>query len=172
MSSDNQDIFEAMRFAAVVNKVRFPHAPERWIGAREVWAMATSGGARVLGLADDIGAIQPGRKADLILLRAASVFLKPTTNPLRALVYAETGASVETVMVGGKLVVENGRVLTLDESKISGRAQAAVDKLVVRNRDLRSLAQRLEPFVRSACRACAAEPFPVNRYAVPLASSR
>jgi guanine deaminase len=172
MSSDNQDIFEAMRFAALVNKVRFPHAPERWIGAREVWAMATTGGARVLGLADDIGAIQPGRKADLILLRAASVFLKPTTNPLHALVYAETGASVETVMVAGKVVVEKGRLLTLDEGKIGARAQAAVDRLLVRNRDLKVLAQRLEPFVRSACRACAVDPFPVNRYAVPVAPAR
>jgi hypothetical protein len=75
-------------------------------------------------------------------------------------------------MVAGKVVVEKGRLLTLDEGKIGARAQAAVDRLLVRNRDLKVLAQRLEPFVRSACRACAVDPFPVNRYAVPVAPAR
>ena len=67
MSSDNQNMFEAMRFAALVNKVRFPHQPERWIGAKEVWEMATTSGARVLGMGDTIGAIVPAAKADLAI---------------------------------------------------------------------------------------------------------
>jgi guanine deaminase len=57
MSSDNQNMFEAMRFAALVNKVRFPHDQDHWVGAKEVFNMATQGSARALGLADDIGAV-------------------------------------------------------------------------------------------------------------------
>jgi 5-methylthioadenosine/S-adenosylhomocysteine deaminase len=86
MSSDNLNMFEAMRFAALVNKVRFPHEQENWVGAKEVYNMATQGSARALGLVDDIGAVAPGRKADLVLLRANSVFLQPLNQPLNALV--------------------------------------------------------------------------------------
>jgi guanine deaminase len=55
MCSDNQNMFEAMRFAALVNKIRFPHDPDHWVGAREVYHMATQGSARLLGLADGRG---------------------------------------------------------------------------------------------------------------------
>lgn len=168
MSSDNQDMFEAMRIAALVNKVRFPHDPERWIGARAVFEMATRMGARVLGQADDIGALEAGRKADVVLLRADSIFLKPMNNPLNTLVYAETGASVETVLVGGRVVVDAGRVLTVDEARLRHRAQEAVERTLAANVSLLALAERLTPFVRAACRTCAAAAFPVNRYAAPI----
>ena len=126
--ADNQNLFEALRIASVVSTIRFPHATERWLDAGTVWRLATAGSARVLGVADDLGAIAPGRKADLVLLRADSVFLRPLADPLNALVYAETGASVETVLVDGRTVLENGRVTTLDEARIYAGAQAAADR--------------------------------------------
>lgn len=89
MSSDNQNLFEAARLAALVGKVRFPHEQERWVGARAVWEMVTAGGARALGMAGDIGAVAPGRKADLAILCADSVFLRPLNDAVNALVYAE-----------------------------------------------------------------------------------
>ena len=55
---------------------------------------------------DALGAVAPGYKADLALLRADSVFLRPLNHPLNALVYAETGADVETVLVDGRIVLE------------------------------------------------------------------
>ena len=88
--ADNQNLFEALRIASVVSTVRFPHATDRWLDARTVWSLATTGGARVLGLAADLGAVAPGRKADLVMLRADSIFLRPLADPLNALVYAET----------------------------------------------------------------------------------
>jgi guanine deaminase len=167
MSSDNQNMFEAMRFAALVNKVRFPHQTEAWIGAKEVYAMATLGGARTLGLAEDIGAIAPGRKADLVLLRADSVFLRPLNHALNALVYAETGADVSTVLVGGRVVLDNGRVLTVDEERVRLQAQEAAERVRRQNKAAWELAKCLAPHVAQACRAAVATPFPVNRYAVP-----
>jgi 5-methylthioadenosine/S-adenosylhomocysteine deaminase len=167
MSSDNLNMFEAMRFAALVNKVRFPYQTEAWIGAKEVFEMATLGGARTLGLAEDIGAIAPGRKADLVLLRAGSVFLRPLNHALNALVYAETGAAVATVLVGGRVVLDNGRVLTVDEERLQTRAQTAAERLRSRNQEAWALAERLSPYVAQACRAAAATPYPVDRYAAP-----
>ncbi|MGH7384578.1 MAG: amidohydrolase family protein, partial [Candidatus Rokuibacteriota bacterium] len=104
--ADNQNLFEALRIASVISTVRFPHETARWLDADTVWGLATTGAARVLGQAGDLGAIAPGGKADLVLLHADSVFLRPLADPVKALVYAETGASVETVLVGGRAVVE------------------------------------------------------------------
>jgi 5-methylthioadenosine/S-adenosylhomocysteine deaminase len=163
-------MFEAMRFAALVNKVRFPYQPDRWVGARAVWEMATLGSARVLGMADDIGAVAPGRKADLVLLRGDSVFLRPLNDAVNALVYAETGADVSTVLVDGRVVLDNGRVLTVDEAQLRARAQEAADRLRCQNTAAWTLAERLTPYVAAACRAAATAPYPVNRYAAPPVS--
>ena len=168
--ADNQNLFEALRIASVVSTVRFPHETARWLDAATVWQLATSGSARVLGQAADLGAIAPGRKADLVLLRADSVFLRPLADPVNALVYAETGASVDTVLVGGRVVVDGGRVTTVDEARIYARAQEAADRQHRASGEARALAARLAPFVAAACRAAVATPLPFDRYAAPARS--
>ena len=167
MSSDNLNLFEAMRFAALVGKVRFPHEPARWIGAQTAWDLATQGSARVLGMADMLGAVAPGYKADLVLLRTDSVFLRPMNNLLNALVYAETGADVDTVLVDGRIVVEHGEVRTVNEVRLRAQAQEAADRLRTRNQAAWTLAEQLTPYVAAACRAAVATPYPVQRYAAP-----
>ncbi|HEY7516978.1 MAG TPA: amidohydrolase [Methylomirabilota bacterium] len=162
--ADNQNLFEALRIASVISTIRFPHATDRWLDARTVWRLATTGSARVLGAAD-LGAIAPGRKADLVLLRADSVFLQPLADPLNALVYAETGAGVETVLVDGRTVLEHGRVTTLDEGRIYARAQEAAERQRARSGEAWELARRLAPYVGAACRAAVATPLAINRYA-------
>lgn len=168
MSSDNQNLFEAMRLAGLVGNVRFPHDAERWLGARDVFRMATAGGARALGLGAEIGAIEPGRKADLVLLRADSTFLRPLNDIAAALVYAETGAAVDTVLVDGRVVVQGGSVLTVDEGRLRARAQEAADRIRGENAPVWALAEAIVPYLSRACRAAAAMPYPVNRYAVPV----
>jgi len=169
MSSDNQNLFEAMRLAGLVGNVRFPHHTARWLEKADVWRMATANGARALGLEGQVGAIDPGRFADLTLLRADSTYLKPRSDVLGSLVYVETGASVDTVLVGGRVIVRGGRVLTVDEDKLRDRAQSAADRLRARNTAGFELAASLAPYLADACRAAAATPYPVNRYAVPVA---
>ena len=165
--ADNQNLFEALRIASVVSTIRFPHETGRWLDAPTVWHLATAGSARVLGQAADLGAIAPGRKADLVLLRADSVFLRPLADPVNALVYAETGASVDTVLVGGRVVVDGGRITTVDEARIYARAQEAADRQHRASGEARTLAARLAPFVAAACRAAVATPLPFDRYAAP-----
>jgi len=168
--ADNQNLFEALRIASVVSTIRFPHETGRWLDAPTVWQLATSGSARVLGQAADLGAIAPGRKADLVLLRADSVFLRPLADPVNALVYAETGASVDTVLVGGRVVVEGGRVTTVDEARIYAQAQEAAERQHRASGESRALAARLAPYVAAACRAAVATPLPFDRYAAPARS--
>lgn len=164
-SSDNQNMFESMRFAASVSHVRYPHDTQNWIGANTAWTMATAGSARALGVADDIGAIAPGRKADIVLLNSNSIYLKPMTNFFNAVVYTETGASVDTVMIDGRIVLEQGTVLTVDEASILSAAHAAVEKIAHADNDMKHIAAVLDPYVGAACRAAVTKPFPVNRYA-------
>ena len=167
MSSDNQNLFEAMRMAALVGNVRFPHDGTRWLEAADVWRLATLGSARLLGLGDDLGLTGPGRLADLVLLRADSTFLRPLNDAMAALVYSETGADVDTVLVGGRIVVRGGRVLTVDEERLRTRAQAAADRVRAANADAWRLAEQLSPYLAEACRAAVATPYPINRYAAP-----
>jgi 5-methylthioadenosine/S-adenosylhomocysteine deaminase len=166
--SDNLDMFEAMRFASLVSNVRLPYDQSGWIDARAAWELSTMGSARLLGLADDLGAIAPGRKADLVLLRADGPFLRPRNDPFNALVYAETGANVETVMVDGRLVLERRQVVGVDEARLYSQAQEAADRLRERNADAWALAEALTPYLGEACRTAAARPYPINRYAAQL----
>jgi guanine deaminase len=163
--ADNQNLFEALRIASVVSTLRFPHETARWLDAPTVWDLATAGSARVLGQAADLGAVAPGRRADLVLLRADSVFLRPLADPLNAFVYAETGASVDTVLVDGRVVVEGGRVTTVDEAAIYARAQAAAERQWAAAGPARALAAALTPHVAAACRAAVATPVGIDRFA-------
>jgi 5-methylthioadenosine/S-adenosylhomocysteine deaminase len=165
-SSDNQNLFGAMHFAGLVGKVRFPHDPDRWIGAADVWNMVTAGSARALGMAEDIGAVAPGRKADVIILDSDSVYLRPLNQPINALVYAEAGSAVETAIVDGRVVMDQGKVLGVNETRLRELAQDAAERIWRENQQLWTLAEQLDPYVSAACKAAVAVPYSVNRYAV------
>jgi guanine deaminase len=151
-TSDNQNMFEAMRFAALVGKVRFAYEPRRWIGSRSALEMATTNGAALLGMRDELGAVEVGRKADLSILSPESVYMRPLNDIANALVYAETGASVRTVLVDGKVVLSEGRVTTIDERKLFDEATEAAARLQSRNTEAHRLADDLLPYVERACR--------------------
>jgi 5-methylthioadenosine/S-adenosylhomocysteine deaminase len=80
----------------------------------EALRMATRGGARALGFGDRIGSLEPGRAADVVLLRLDGPDAAVTVSPFAFLVDAATGRDVDTVLVGGEVVVRNGDVLTVD----------------------------------------------------------
>jgi 5-methylthioadenosine/S-adenosylhomocysteine deaminase len=166
--ADNQNLFEALRIASVISTIRFPHRTDRWLDADTVWALATSGTARVLGQAGDLGAIAPRRRADLVLLRADSIFLRPLADPVKGLVYAETGAAVETVIVDGRVLLDQGRVTTVDEARLYARAQEAADRQRAQSAPAWALAQRMAPYVAQACRAAVDTVLPINRFAAAV----
>jgi 5-methylthioadenosine/S-adenosylhomocysteine deaminase len=88
-----------------------------------VLEMATVNGARCAQRAGEIGALEVGRRADLILFDTARPEWQPLYNPVANLVYSATGRSVDTVIVDGRVLVEGGRALTLDESAIIEEAR-------------------------------------------------
>src|SRR5438045_849237 len=164
--SDNQNMYEAMRLASFVSKA---HGPDwqRWLSTREVALAATEGSARVLGFGDHIGRIAPGYKADLVLLDLDHPNWLPFNNPVNQLVHTEDGNAVHSVMIGGRMVVENRRVLSVDLARLRDRAEAARDRLAAANADNRRLYEALEPIVGSYCPGLARQPYHVHRYIGP-----
>ena len=161
--SDNQNMYEAMRLASFVSKVQGPEW-RRWMTTREVALAATQGSARVLGFGDRTGRIARGYKADLVMLDLDHPNWLPFNNPVNQLVHSEDGNAVHSVMIAGRMVVENRRVLTVDMERLRGRVEAARDRLAAANADNRRLYEALEPVVGSYCPGLARTPYHVHRY--------
>ncbi|MEM3653962.1 MAG: amidohydrolase family protein, partial [Candidatus Bathyarchaeia archaeon] len=83
----------------------------------------TINGAKALGLENEIGSIEPGKKADIIMIDLKKPHLTPCFNPISNLVYAAQGSDVDTVIIDGKVVMRKRRVLTMDEKKILKEAE-------------------------------------------------
>ncbi len=161
--SDNLNMYEAMRLASLVSKVQGPDW-QRWVSTAEVLNAATVGSAKALGLGDKIGRLAPGYKADIVFLDLEHINWIPRNDPVNALVHVEDGTAVHSVMIGGRMVVEERRLLTLDLAKLSRDAENARARLEKLNRDNKTLYERLEPIVGAFCPALARAPYPINRY--------
>lgn len=161
-SSDNQNMYEAMRAASLLSRVRTPD-PRAWASAEEVYAAATTGSAKALGFSD-IGAIAPGMKADIVFLDLASINWIPHHWSVNQMVHVEDGTGVRHVMIGGRFVVRDRRLLTIDLARLAAEAEAARERLEALNAQSKDLFDRLEPVVASFCPALAAQPYRVRGY--------
>ena len=122
------DAFHEMRLAATLHLPRFG---PRSMPAAEVLAMATIRGARALGLADEIGSIEPGKKADLAIVDLAAPHCQPIGPDLHAtLVYCARASDVTDVLVDGRVVVRGGKLLTLDAPKLAAAASAEARRIM------------------------------------------
>ena len=120
--SDNLNMFEAMRIASMVSRVQELDY-ERWLATGEVLDLATRGSAAVLGFGDEIGSIEPGRKADIVFLDLGQINYVPLNDPGNQIVHGEDGTGVESVMIGGRMVLEGRRMVTVDEAKLARRCR-------------------------------------------------
>ena len=114
--SDVQNMFQAMKLFCLLSAVSDPEPGSPH--AADAIRFATLGGARTAMLDDRLGAIQPGRKADLVLLDMRDTAWLPYNSAARQLVYSETGRSVSSVVIDGKVVVRDRVVMTIDEDAL------------------------------------------------------
>lgn len=161
--SDNQNMYEAMRLASLASKVRTPDW-RSWLTTEEVLLAATEGSARALGF-ETCGRLAAGAKADIVFLDLAAVNWLPLNDPTNQLVHTEDGTSVDKVMVGGRLVVDGGRHLTVDLARLAAQAEAARARLEAANLPNKALYERLEGIVGTFCPGLARLPHHINRYA-------
>ena len=94
--------------------------------------MATLIGARAVGLSNDIGSIEVGKKADLVLFDARRAEWRALMDPVNNLVYSADGRSVRTVIADGRVVVDDGHVLFADEGRVVDRVQELGEGLLAR----------------------------------------
>jgi guanine deaminase len=161
--SDNLNVYEAMRLASLVSKGQTPDV-ERWVTTDEVAVAALEGGARALGLAGKIGRLAPGYKADVVFLDLHHVNWMPCNDPTNQLVHTEDGNAVDSVMIGGRMIVEHRRVTTVDVAALAREAETARDRLARANAPGKDLCARLATVVGRFCPGLAHTPYHINRY--------
>jgi 5-methylthioadenosine/S-adenosylhomocysteine deaminase len=126
-SNNDLDMFEAMRQAAFLHKL--VSGDPRAIPAPVALEMATIGGARVLGMEKTIGSLEPGKRADLIVVSMASARQTPMYDPVSHLVYVTRGDDVRTTIVNGRVLMRDRTVLSLDARQVLADARAMAEKV-------------------------------------------
>jgi 5-methylthioadenosine/S-adenosylhomocysteine deaminase len=114
------DMFTEMRAAALMQKARLG---PRTLPALDVLRMATIEGARALGLDREIGSIEVGKLADLILIDASRLHTTPRPDPVSTIVYAATASDVEAVVIDGRVVMRDGELTTVNEQEVITKAE-------------------------------------------------
>jgi cytosine/adenosine deaminase-related metal-dependent hydrolase len=129
-NSNHLDLVRALNMAAI--QYKDARADMRVLPAETALELATLTGARALGLGDDIGSLEPGKKADLVLFDTQRPEWQALFNPVNNLVYNADGRSVHTVIVDGRVVVDAYRQTFVDEPSLYGRVQEIGERLLAR----------------------------------------
>ena len=153
---DCQSMFTAMKLLCLLAAAADPNPTG--VDAAMAIDAATVGGAQALGLAGEVGAIAPGMQADLVMLDLRDVAYVPLNSAARQVVFAESGRGVHSVVVGGNLVLDAGRITTVDEVALRAEAAAVMPGF---RRDYALQAERARvatPWLLEANRRVAAHP--------------
>ncbi len=147
-SSDTADLIEAIRVASLIHKIG-THDFQEWVSAREVFRMATYGGARSGLMENEVGSLEPGKKGDVILLDRTHWGFIPLNKPVQQLAFAVTSEAVRTSIIDGRIVMRERKILTIDEEVLKEEIREAAERFV---RDylpqMQRGAERLEPYLR------------------------
>jgi cytosine/adenosine deaminase-related metal-dependent hydrolase len=92
--------------------------------------MATLGGATALRMQDQVGSLEAGKQADIVVFDTANFDLRPLHNPVANVVYGSTGHSVDTVLIGGEIVLRHKQLISLDETELR-RGVEAINRRVL-----------------------------------------
>jgi cytosine/adenosine deaminase-related metal-dependent hydrolase len=122
-------MFTEMRTAALLQKGL--NGPEI-LSAKAALRMATTGGAKALGLDAEIGTVEVGKKADLTVIDLGQLHTAPSSNVVSSVVYSAEANDVRTVLVDGRVVMEDRELLTLDEPTVIQEANSEAARLITR----------------------------------------
>ncbi|MGE4251142.1 MAG: amidohydrolase family protein [Parvibaculaceae bacterium] len=147
IGDDGVNFWTVMKIAGMIHNITDPEY-RHWPKESEILDAATSGGARGMLQEDEIGCLKAGAQADIVLLNKNTLSLTPLNNLQHQLVYCENGSSVRTVLVAGKVVVENGKVLTIDEEALKAEARGLAAEVAKYHEASHAAADRLAPFYR------------------------
>jgi len=126
-SNNDLDMFEAMRVAALLQKVAT--MDPRTMPARETLALATRRGAAALGLGSKIGSLEAGRQADIITIDVSGARQTPMFDPISHIVYVAHGGDVRTTIVAGRVLMHDGNLTSLDRVQTLRDARAMAERV-------------------------------------------
>ena len=126
-SNNDLDLLQEMDKAAKLHKVH--HGDPSMSSAVQIVQMATKGGAAALGVADILGSLVPGKKADLITIDLNQPHLTPMYEPCSHLVYAARGADVRDVIVDGRMVMRRRQLVDIDEQEVKGKVREIASRI-------------------------------------------
>jgi cytosine/adenosine deaminase-related metal-dependent hydrolase len=129
--NNNLDMFNEMRLSALIQKPT--HGPTA-MDAQKVFRMATIGGATAMGLEKEIGSLEVGKKADIVILNLNDFHTYPSydVDPISRIVYSATRGDVETTIINGKVVMENRIMKTIDKPIVLKEANHSIKRLLNR----------------------------------------
>jgi 5-methylthioadenosine/S-adenosylhomocysteine deaminase len=130
-SNNNLNLFEEMHMAALLQK--WLERDAEALPARQVLRMATIQGAKALGLDAEIGSLEVGKQADVVIVDAAQPHLAPRHDPVALLVYSAQAADVCTVLVKGRVLLEDRALQTLDATELLATAAEQTRRLHARS---------------------------------------
>jgi cytosine/adenosine deaminase-related metal-dependent hydrolase len=119
------DIIREMGLAATISKI--VEGEPSVATSRDLFNSVTIGGAKALGR-EDLGRIAPGCKADIVVVKLNSINMSPVRDPIRNLVMSGSNSDVKTVIIDGKIIVEDGKVPGIDEEKLAENLQREQEK--------------------------------------------
>ena len=129
LTNNSLDMFQAMKFCALIHKVNM--GTSATMSAEKIIEMSTIDSAKALNMSDQVGSLEVGKKADVILLDMKSPGLTPGLLPVKNIVYSSaSGRPVDTVIIDGKVVMEEGVILSFDEDKAYKRGEKAAFKML------------------------------------------
>jgi 5-methylthioadenosine/S-adenosylhomocysteine deaminase len=129
-SNNCLNLIQTLKFAALIHKGN--HRDPTVLTAGQVLAMATIDGAKALGLQEEIGSIEAGKKADIVVANVDGFSVTPLHNPVSALVYSALGHEPEMVLVDGQIVMAHQTVATVSEDEVLSQARVAAKSLARR----------------------------------------
>jgi 5-methylthioadenosine/S-adenosylhomocysteine deaminase len=129
--NDDDDMIQEMKICYLLHRLASLELHSPHMTARDVFKMTTENNAKLLGLGQEVGRLEPGRRADMVLMdyqKMCHPFVDPSHDPIDVLLYRGLGKHVHTVMVNGRIVVQDGKILTIDEEAIAGRLAEAASR--------------------------------------------
>jgi 5-methylthioadenosine/S-adenosylhomocysteine deaminase len=161
-SDDTVNLWNVAKLAGLVHKIAdFDY--RKWPTAKEVLRCATVNAAQAMRIEGAAGSIEVGKQADLILVDLNTLAFTPLNDLRRQLVFCENGSSVRSVMVAGRMLVEDGKVLSIDEEALKAEIRESMGEYRTQYQAVDHWARTLEPIYRQMYQRCLEEEVPMRR---------
>lgn len=161
-TSDTTRMFAVMHAAGLVHNIQTPDT-DLWLSAEEVLRCVTLNGARSACLEDQIGSLEVGKKADMLVVDLQTIPFTPMNDLANHLVYCETGSSVTHAIVNGEIMAEGGRCLRVNEAELLAELREEMPAFIAAHEKTEALNRQFDPYFQEIHKRCNARDVGVAR---------